>query len=166
MCSPPGTWLMHVLFPSQSLGRLHPLTSPTRRILGPRLRCSPLRLKNASVFGSRDCRLRLQYRFPRHRSCVTVSGRCHYDYGNKLSLTATFSLSPPPLLCRGVGTLPPRCQPETSACYSEPPMMGCGPPSSISRLNHTDSHVPPTHLGGSRQHSNTRQFSLSVCDAY
>ena len=132
----------------------------------PRLRCSPLRLKNASVFGSRDCRLRLHYRFPRHRSCVTVSGRCHYDYGNKLFLTATFSLSPPPLLCRGVGTLPLRCQPETSDCYSESSMMGCGTPSSISRLSHTDSHVPPTHRGGSRQHSKPRQFSLSVCDAY
>lgn len=28
------------------------------------------------------------YRFPRHRSCVTVSGRCHCAYDNKLSLTA------------------------------------------------------------------------------
>ena len=157
---------MQWLLTAHSLSRLHPFTSPTPSIFWPRLRCSPLRLKNASVFGSRDCRLRLHYRFPRHRSCVTVSGRCHYDYGNKLSLTATFSLSPPPLLCRGVGTLPLRCQPETSACYSESSMMGCGTPSSISRLSHTDSHVPPTHIGGSRQHSKPRQFSLSVCDAY
>ena len=42
---------------------------------------------------------------PRHRSCVTVSGASVCACGHKLSLTATFSLSPPPLLRRGVGTL-------------------------------------------------------------
>jgi len=42
---------------------------------------------------------------PRHRSCVTVSGAYVCACGHKLSLTATFSLSPPPLLRRGVGPL-------------------------------------------------------------
>ena len=113
----------------------------------------------------------------------------------RLPPPSPLSLSPTPLLRHGVGPLslrlrqqtlfdgyvlafaatPPasgcwpaslRCQPETSACYSESSMMGCGTPSSISRLSHTDSHVPPTHIGGSRQHSKPRQFSLSVCDAY
>ena len=114
----------------------------------------------------------------------------------RLPPPSPLSLSPTPLLRHGVGPLslrlrqqtlfdgytlawlatsgcayggdplPFRCQPETSACYSESSMMGCGTPSSISRLSHTDSHVPPTHIGGSRQHSKPRQFSLSVCDAY
>ena len=49
---------------------------------------------------------------PRHRSCVTVSGAYVCACGHKLSLTATFSLSPPPLLRRGVGPLHSAVNPE------------------------------------------------------
>ena len=62
----------------------------------PRFRCSPLRLKTAASFGSRDYDLRLAIRFSRHRSCVTVSGAYVCACGNKLSLTATLSLTPTP----------------------------------------------------------------------
>lgn len=61
----------------------------------PRLRCSPLRLKTASAFGSIDCRLRsLQSSVTSLASCgfTTASTPC----GHKLSLTATLSLSPTP----------------------------------------------------------------------
>lgn len=104
-----------------------------------RLRCSPLRLTTAAVFGSIDCalqfhsassttpprrygcrsvpprhlrsvaargaplHLRLQtifdgyaLAFPRHRSCVTVSGAYVCTCGHKLSLTAALSLTPTP----------------------------------------------------------------------
>lgn len=70
----------------------------------PRLRCSPLRLKNASAFGSRDYSLWLPYAYS--DTLPTSGGRTlQFAYGHKLSLTATFSLSPPPLLRRGVGPL-------------------------------------------------------------
>ena len=69
------------------------------------------------------------------------------------------------------------CQPETSACFSEPSMPGCFTPSYISRSafsaalgivkqaclcsrwhenshgSHTNGHILPTHRGRSRQHS-------------
>lgn len=70
----------------------------------PRLRFSPLRLKNAASFGSRDYDLRLPYAYS--DPLPTSGGRTlQFAYGHKLSLTATFSLSPPPLLRRGVGPL-------------------------------------------------------------
>ena len=62
----------------------------------PRFRCSPLRLKTAASFGSRDYDLRLAIRFSRHRSCVTVSGAYVCACGHKLSLTAALSLTPTP----------------------------------------------------------------------
>lgn len=137
--SPPGTWLMQWLLTAHCVSHLHPFTSPTPSI-AVHGSCLPV---NSDRYGLRVERLPppSHYRFPRHRSCVTVSGRFHFDYSNKLSLTATLQLSPPPLLRRGVGPLPLRCQPviafgallrkETSACYSEPSMMGCGTSSSI-----------------------------------
>ena len=38
----------------------------------------------------------------------------------RLPPPSPLSLSPTPLLRHGVGPLPLRCQPETSACYSDP----------------------------------------------
>ena len=84
-----------------------------------RLRCSPLRLTTAAGAGSRDCALRLAVRLiptPLLRHGV---GRGVRTCGYKLSLTATFPLSPPPLRCRGVGTLHSAVNPATSACFSD-----------------------------------------------
>lgn len=84
-----------------------------------RLRCSPLRLTTAAGAGSRDCALRLDVRLiptPLLRHGV---GRGVRTCGYKLSLTATFPLSPPPLRCRGVGTLHSAVNPATSACFSD-----------------------------------------------
>ena len=62
----------------------------------PRFRCSPLRLKTAASFGSRDYDLRLAIRFfptPLLRHGV---GRVCLRRGHKLSLTAALSLTPTP----------------------------------------------------------------------
>ncbi len=88
---------------------------------------------------------------PRHRSCVTVSGAYVCTCGHKLSLTATFSLSPPPLLRRGVGPLhsavnpmPPLAIPSRrcrSASFLPPiaRMPYCQP-----RSSHPQRKKPPT----------------------
>lgn len=61
----------------------------------PRLRFSPLRLKNAASFGSRDYDLRLPYAYS--DPLPTSGGRTlQFAYGHKLSLTAALSLTPTP----------------------------------------------------------------------
>ena len=118
---------------------------------------------------------------PRHRSYFTVSGAYVCTYTHKLSLTATFSLSPPPpatptVLARfhsAVNSPPPFAFP-SSRCRSAPL------PPTIARPPY-QSHVPPTHRGSSRLHSkpsaltppqapmNARQSSPTLrqeCDHY
>ena len=125
------TWLVasvgHTNLPLYSACCLHP-SKPEHR--WSRLRFTPLRLTTASAFGSRDCRLRLHYRLHRHRSCVTVSGRCHCAWDNKLSWHLHFRFlidTSVSLRCR-CSPIPMR--PETSACFSEPSMPRCCAPSS------------------------------------
>lgn len=61
----------------------------------PSLRFSPLRLKNAASFGSRDYDLRLPYAYS--DTLPTSGGRTlQFAYGYKLSLTAALSLTPTP----------------------------------------------------------------------
>lgn len=133
----------------------------------PRLRCSPLRLKTASAFGSIDCSLRsLQSSVTSLASCgfTTASTPC----GHKLSSQFHSHFTPDTSGCAyGVGFVPITVCPETSACYSEPSMMGCRAPSSITHLRHTDSHAPPTHRGRSRLHStpSARSSPSIVCVA-
>ena len=119
----------------------------------PRLRCSPLRLKTASAFGSIDCSLHsLQSSVTSLASCgfTTASTHC----GHKLSSHFHSHFSPDTSGCAyGVGFVPITVCPETSACFSEPSMSCCRAPSSITHLRHTDSRVPPTHRGRSRLHS-------------
>ncbi len=106
----------HTDLPPSSVCCLHPCKSEHR---WSRLRCSPLRLTTAAGAGSRDCALRLDVRLiptPLLRHGV---GRGVRTCGYKLSLTATFPLSPPPLRCRGVGTLHSAVNPATSACFSD-----------------------------------------------
>ena len=59
-----------------------------------------------------------------------------------------------------------RCQPETSACFSEPSMPGCRTPSYLSHVSHTARHILPTH----KRKKPTTFYAhgssvLSVCDA-
>lgn len=97
----------------------------------PRFRCSPLRLKTAASFGSRDYDLRLALRFSptpllRHgvgRVCLHLRSSTLFD-GCTLANTDTSGCA------YGVGSLPFRCQPDDSACYSEPSMPVCFVPSS------------------------------------
>ena len=116
----------------------------------PRLRCSPLRLKTASAFGSRDYSLRLPYAYS--DNLPTSGGRTlQFAYGHKLSLTATFSLSPPPLLRRGVGPLHSAVNPKPPLAFPSrrcraasflPPiarMPYCQP-----RSSHPQRKKPPT----------------------
>ena len=109
-----------------------------------------LRLTTAAVFGSIDCALQFHSassttpprRFGaapclRDTSALLRLVALHCIYGYKLSLTATFPLSPPPLLRRGVGTLHSAVNPATSACFSDSqgqayalrPPVGALPPS-------------------------------------
>ena len=134
----------------------------------PRLRCSPLRLKTASAFGSIDCCLHsLQSSVTSLASCgfTTASTPC----GHKLSSHFHSHFSPDTSGCAyGVGFVPITVCPETSACFSEPSMTCCRAPSSISHLCHTDSRAPPTHRGRSRLHStpSARSSPSIVCDAH
>ena len=90
-----------------------------------RLRFSPLRLKTVAVFGSIDCALRslrLQTIFDGYTLANTDTSVCAY----------------------GVASLPFRCQPETSTCFSEPSMPVCFAPFSISHGLHTQAaFLPP-----------------------
>lgn len=119
----------------------------------PRLRCSPLRLKTASAFGSIDCSLHSL------QSSVTSLASCGFTtastpYGHKLSSHFHSHFSPDTSGCAyGVGFVPITVCPETYACYSEPSMTCCRAPSYISHLRHPDSRAPPTHRGRSRLHS-------------
>lgn len=126
----------------------------------PRLRCSPLRLKTASAFGSIDCSLHsLQSSVTSLASCgfTTASTPC----GHKLSSHFHSHFSPDTSGCAyGVGFVPITVCPETSACFSEPSMSCCRAPSSITHLRHTDSRAPPTHRGRSRLHSTPPARSL------
>lgn len=118
----------------------------------PRLRYSPLRLKNAAVFGSIDCSLRL------HSASSTPPSLCfggmalHSGYTRKLSLATTFRLSPTPLLRREVGPPPFHRQPESSACYSGP-AIPCRRSPSSGRRKPSISALLPTHRGSCHCHS-------------
>lgn len=101
----------------------------------PRLRFSPLRLKTAASFGSRDYDLRLALRFsptPLLRHGVGRVGLHLRSYtlfdGYTLANTDTSGCA------YGVASLPFRCQPDASACYSEPSMPVCF----VSSSNRTD----------------------------
>lgn len=80
----------------------------------------PLRIATASVVGAIDCALRLHYAFRRHPSCVggwlapfRLRLQTIFD-GYTLANTDTS-------VCDyGVATHPFRCQPDTSACFSDP----------------------------------------------
>ena len=152
----------HTDLPPSSVCCLHPCKSEHR---WSRLRCSPLRLTTAAGAGSRDCALRLDVRLiptPLLRHGV---GRGVRTCGYKLSLTATFPLSPPPLRCRGVGTLHSAVNPATSACFSDSqgqssclrPPVGALPPFATI--------LPPISglMNARRLARGTR--SLFVCDA-
>lgn len=114
------TWLVasvgHTNLPLYSACCLHP-SKPEHR--WSRLRFTPLRLTTASAFGSRDCRLRLHYRLHRHRSCVTVSGRCHCAWDNKLSWHLHFRFLIDTEVKRRCRCSPIPMRPETSACFSD-----------------------------------------------
>ena len=132
----------------------------------PRLRCSPLRLKNASAFGSIDCGLSsLQSSVTSLASCrfTTASVPC----GHKLSLTATLSLSPTPPAAptvsarfrSAVNPMPPLAIPSRrcrSASFLPPIalMPYCQP-----RSSHPQRKKPPTF-----QATGT-SLSFIVCDA-
>ncbi len=153
LATPPGTWLLQWHLTAQYVSRLHPQSSPPPSIFWPRLRCSPLRLNNASAFGSIDCSLHSL------RSSVTSLASCGFTTastpcGHKLSSHFHFHFTPDTSGCAyGVGFVPITVCPETSACFSEPSMPCCRAPSSITHLRHTDSRAPPTHRGRSRLHS-------------
>ena len=84
----------------------------------PRLRCSPLRLKNAASFGSIDCSLHsLQSSVTSLASCgfTAASTPC----GHKLSSHFHSHFTPDTSgYAYGVGFVPITVCPETSACYS------------------------------------------------
>ncbi len=98
----------------------------------------------------------------------------------RLPPPSPLSLSPTPLLRHGVGPLSLRlrqqtlfdgsaflrCQPETSACFSEPSMSGCRTPSCLSHVSHTARHILPTHKRKKPTTFHAHGSSLlSVCDA-
>ena len=87
--SPPGMCLSLWLLTAHCVSRLHPQSLPTPSIAVHGF-ASLHSTVNSDRYGLRVERLPppSHYRFPRHRSCVTVSGRCHCAYDNKLSLTA------------------------------------------------------------------------------
>lgn len=118
----------------------------------PRLRCSPLRLKTAAVFGSIDCSLRLHSASSTPPSLRYGGMALHSGYTRKLSLATTFRLSPTPLLRRGVGPPPFHRQPETSACNSGP-SIPCRRSPSSGRRKPTISALHPTHGGSCHCHS-------------
>lgn len=117
----------------------------------PRLRFSPLRLKNAASFGSRDYDLRLPYAYS--DPLPTSGGRTlQFAYGHKLSLTAALSLTPTPPAAPTVSAryrstvnpMPPLAIPShrcRSASFLPPiaRMPDCQPPSS-----HPQRKKPPT----------------------
>ena len=132
----------------------------------PRFRYSPLRLKTAASFGSRDYDLRLAIR-ARHRSCVTVSGAYVCTCGHKLSLTAALSLTPTPpaeptvsaRFRSAVNPMPPLAIPSRrcrSASFLPPiaRMPYCQP-----RSSHPQRKKPPTFQAPGTFHS------FIVCDA-
>ena len=120
-----------------------------------RLRCSPLRLTTASVFGSIDCARRLACAFRRHRvPCgLTVSARSVCTCNHKLSSHLHFHFPPKP----------PAAPTDSGRSNSSVPrnlrLLFRAVDDGMLRfllqspLSHTDSHAPPTHRGRSRQHS-------------
>ena len=114
--SPPEAAFADVLDYLRSIVRFRPVHLQARTSLVE----APLRFTSTNDrfgCGTRDCALRLAYAFHRHRSCVTVSVRSGFPCGYKLFMTATLQLTPPPLRCRGVGTLPLRCHSATSLVF-------------------------------------------------
>ena len=105
--------------------------------------------------------------FPRHRSCVTVSGAYVCDCGHKLSLTATLSLTPTPPAAptvsarfrSAVNPMTPLAIPSRrcrSASFLPPiaRMPYCQP-----RSSHPQRKKPPTFQAPGTL------FSFIVCDA-
>ena len=72
----------------------------------------------------------LLYAVPRHRSCVTVSGAYLCAYGYKLFDGYTLAIPDTSGYASSVGSLPFRCQPDTSACFSGSSMTVVRTPSS------------------------------------
>ena len=130
MFSPPGARLPLWLSTAHYLSRLHPWHRRLRAFLAE----APLLSASAkNRFGLRVDRLQpplapVLRDFPRklrvHYGFHSLRPQTIFD-GYTLAITDTSGCA------YGVGPLPFRCQPETSACYSEPSMPCCRAPSSI-----------------------------------
>lgn len=128
--SPPGARLPLWLSTAHSLSRLHPCHRRLRAFLAE----APLLYASAkNRFGLRVDRLQpplapVLRDFPRklrvHYGFHSLRPQTIFD-GYTLAITDTSGCA------YGVGPLPFRCQPETSACYSEPSMTCCRASSSI-----------------------------------
>lgn len=164
--SPPGARLPLWLSTTHYLSRLHPWHRRLRAFLA---EAALLSASAKNRFGLRVDRLQPPLApdlrdFPRklrvHYGFHSLRPQTIFD-GYTLAITDTSGCA------YGVDPLPFRCQPETSACYSEPSMPCCRAPSSITHLRHTDSRAPPTQRGRSRLHSTppARSSPFSVCDA-
>ena len=152
MFSPPGARLPLWLSTAHYLSRLHPWHRRLRAFLA---EAALLSASAKNRFGLRVDRLQpplapVLRDFPRklrvHYGFHSLRPQTIFD-GYTLAITDTSGCA------YGVDPLPFRCQPETSACYSEPSTTCCRAPSSITHLRHTDSRTPPTQRGRSRQHS-------------
>ena len=129
MFSPPGARLPLWLSTAHYLSRLHPWHRRLRAFLAE----APLLSASAkNRFGLRVDRLQpplapVLRDFPRklrvHYGFRSLRPQTIFD-GYTLAITDTSGCA------YGVGPLPFRCQPETSACYSEPSMPCCRAPSS------------------------------------
>lgn len=130
MSTPPGAWLPLWLSTAHSLSRLHPWYRRLRAFLAE----APLLSASAkNRFGLRVDRLQptltpVLRDFPRKL-------RVHYGFHSLRPQTIfdcyTLAITDTSGYAYGVGPLPFRCQPETSACFSEPSMTCCRAPSSI-----------------------------------
>lgn len=126
-----------------------------------------------------------------HGSCLPVNSDRFGFRGDRLRPLACLHFPPTPLLRHGAGPFRLHLRSQTlfdgyvTAFAATPPASGCwhaSTPLSTRNLrllfravddgllrfllhshdSHTDSHVPPTHRGRSRQHSMPRQFPLSA----
>ena len=136
LSSPPGMCLSQWLLTAHSLSRL----PPQHRCLRASLVEVPLLSTSTNDrFGFRVERLFLPARL-----CLPDTAPASRCRSLQLHLHSQ-------TLFDGSASL--RCQPETSACFSDPSMTGCFTPSCISHGSHTDGHIPSTYRGRSRQHS-------------
>ena len=164
LLTPPGVWRL------PSLRTLPPsvdcvLSIGSPKHFWPRLRCSPLRLKTASAFGSIDCSLRLHSASSMPPSLCSGGMALHYVCARKLSSHFHSHFTPDTSgYVYGVGYVPIPVCPETSACYSGPSMSCRRSPSCGRREPSISAHLPPIEESDIVIQS-VGFLSFIVCDA-